>query len=180
MDAPAQPAQPAEPVGSITNAGAEAKKAVEEQSGVTRPSLAQLLGLAWPVIITRSAQVVVGFTDAAMCARLGEDALAATTAGATNCFNVIIFFMGTTFIVSSFSSQLSGAGDHKGARRYGYYGLAVALLAAIVGVAALPFVDNALAHLDYSDHVRALMSGYLRMRLLSCGFAIGLEALGNY
>ena len=28
--------------------------------------------------------------------------------------------------------------------------------------------------------MRELMTGYLRMRLLSCGFAIGLEALGNY
>ena len=81
----------------------EAEKNAEKnaaQNVVTRPTLGQLLGLAWPLIITRSSQVVVGFTDAAMCARLGEDALAATTAGATNAFNVIIFFMGTAFIVS--------------------------------------------------------------------------------
>ncbi len=147
---------------------------------VTRPSVGQLLGLAWPVVISRSAQVVVGFTDAAMCARLGESALAATTTGAANVFNVIVFFMGTTFIVSSFSSQLAGAGDYAGARRYGWYGLVVAAAAAVAGIAALPFIDVALAHLDYSADVRLLMTGYLRMRLLSCGFAVGLEALGNY
>ena len=91
---------------------------------VTRPTLAQLLTLAWPVVITRSAQVVVGFTDAAMVARLGEKALAATTAGATNAFTILILPMGMVFIVSSFSSQLTGKGDAAGARRYGFYGLA--------------------------------------------------------
>ena len=67
-------------------------------SVVTRPSVGQLLGLAWPVVISRSAQVVVGFTDAAMVARLGESELAATTAGATNVFNILILPMGVAFI----------------------------------------------------------------------------------
>ena len=49
-----------------------------------RPSLAQLLSLAWPVVVSRSTQVVVGFTDAAMVAQLGEAELAATTTGALN------------------------------------------------------------------------------------------------
>src|SRR4051794_30894872 len=98
---------------------------------VTRPSLGQLLTLAWPVVITRSAQVVVGITDGVMCSRLGQDALAATTTGATNTFVVLVLFMGTSFIVSSFSSQLIGARDPVGARRYGFYGLILAAVAAV-------------------------------------------------
>src|SRR5262249_37298297 len=112
--------------------------------------------------------------------RLGEDALAATTAGATNTFNVLMFFMGMTFIVSSYTSQLAGRRDFAGARRYGFYGLGIAVAAALAGLLAIPFIDPALAHLDYTPVVQKLMAGYLKMRLLSAGFAIGLEALGNY
>jgi MATE family multidrug resistance protein len=153
---------------------------VTDRDQVTRPTLAQLLQLTWPVIISRSAQVVVGFTDAAMCARLGEEALAATTAGATNSFNVFVFFIGMSFIVASYTSQLAGKRDYEGARRYGYYGLLIAALAGLAGVVSLPFIDGALAHLDYAPAVRTLMGDYLRVRLLSCGFAVGLEALGSY
>ncbi|OGQ19207.1 MAG: hypothetical protein A2138_22695 [Deltaproteobacteria bacterium RBG_16_71_12] len=147
---------------------------------VTRPSVRQLLGLAWPIVITRSAQVVVGFTDAAMVARLGESELAATTAGATNAFNILILPMGVAFIISTYASQKVGAGDAPGARRYGFYGLVLALAAGVLCLAALPAVPSLLSLFDYTPEVTALMTGYLWYRLPSGGFAIGLEALGNY
>src|SRR5207249_10397213 len=68
----------------------------------------RLLRLAWPVVISRSSQVVVGVSDAIMVAHLGEAALAATTTGATNTFNLLILPMGLVFIVSSFTSQFTG------------------------------------------------------------------------
>ncbi len=147
---------------------------------ITRPSLAQLLTLAWPVIISRSAQVVVGFTDAVMCARLGESALAATTAGATNTFNILVLPMGMAFIVSSFASQLSGGNDHSGARRYAWYGLGLAVFAGVLCAGAVPLVDAAVGLLSYEDDVKAMMISYLQIRLAGGAFVIGLEALGNY
>src|SRR3954467_8866561 len=89
-------------------------------------NLKSLLSLAWPVIISRSTQVVVGLADALMIAHLGESAMAATTAGSMNAVAAFILPMGIVFIVSSFSSQLSGKGDLVGARRYGWYGIGVA------------------------------------------------------
>jgi multidrug resistance protein, MATE family len=147
---------------------------------ITRPNLAQLLTLAWPVIISRSSQVVVGFTDAVMCARLGESALAATTAGATNTFNILVLPMGMAFIVSSFASQLSGGNDHSGARRYAWYGLGLAVFAGILCVGAVPLVTSAVNMLGYENDVKAMMASYLRIRLIGGAFVIGLEALGNY
>lgn len=169
----------AEPVAAVS---AEPPKvpAPPDRPVITRPTIGQLLMLAWPVIVSRSAQVVVGFTDAVMCARLGESALAATTAGATNTFNVLVLPMGTAFIVSSFASQLIGAGDHKGARRYAWYGLGIAVLAGVACAAAIPFVDDAVAQLSYADDVKQMMTIYVQVRLLSGIFVIGLEALGNY
>jgi MATE family multidrug resistance protein len=145
-----------------------------------RPGLGVLLGLAWPIVVSRSSQVVVGVADAVMVAHLGASALAATTAGAMNAFALFILPMGVVFIVSSFSSQLFGMGDAPGARRYGWYGLIVAALTQVAGVAAIPAAGWALGRLDLPRDVQALMVDYLAIRLWSGGAAIGLEALGNY
>ena len=40
-------------------------------------SLRSLLSLAWPIVLARSAQAVIGFCDALMTAPLGESAVRA-------------------------------------------------------------------------------------------------------
>ncbi|HYQ81673.1 MAG TPA: MATE family efflux transporter, partial [Anaeromyxobacteraceae bacterium] len=144
------------------------------------PTLRGLLGLAWPVVVSRSSQVVVGLSDAVMVAHLGESALAATTTGAMNALCFFIFPMGVVFIVSSFSSQLLGRGDPGGARRYGWCGLGVAAATQALGVAGIPIATRVLGLLHHAPEVRDLMTDYLALRLWSGGAAIGLEALGNY
>lgn len=146
----------------------------------TAPSLGTLLTLAWPVVISRSSQVVVGLTDAVMVASLGEASLAATTTGALNTFNLLILPMGIVFIVQSFASQLFGRGDLVGARRFAWYGLLVALLTGLACLAAVPLVAPALRLLAYDREVESLMTSYLQLRLLSAGAAVGLEGLAAY
>lgn len=147
---------------------------------VTRPSWGQLLGLAWPIVVQRSAQVVIGTSDALMVATLGETAFGAASAGGHNAFALFILPMGTVFIVSSFSSQLFGKGDLAGARRYAFYGLGVALLTQLLCMAAIPFIPAALGTMSYPADVTALMAEFLAVRLLGGGAVVGLEALGNY
>jgi MATE family multidrug resistance protein len=143
-------------------------------------SLRALLTLAWPVILSRSTQVVIGLGDALMVKHLGDEGLAAVSTGAFNSFMVMIFAMGVVFIVSSFAAQLFGAGDKAGARRYGIYGLAVAGLTQVVCFAVIPLVGMSLGLLDYTPEVRDLMYQYIWIRLLSGGAAIGVEALSNF
>ena len=52
--------------------------------------VATLLRLAWPIIVSRSTQVVIGLADALMVAHLGQAALAATTTGAMNAYSLFI------------------------------------------------------------------------------------------
>ncbi len=150
------------------------------ERGGRAAGLRPLLALAWPIVVSRSSQVVVGIADAVMVAHLGAAALAATTAGAFNAFTFFILPMGTVFIVSSFSAQLFGMGDLRGARRYAWYGLAVAAAAGLLGALSLPLVPLVLAPLPYAPEVRALMEDYLAIRLLSAGAVVGTEALANY
>jgi MATE family multidrug resistance protein len=143
-------------------------------------TLRALLALAWPIVVSRSTQVVVGIADAVMVAPLGAAALAATTTGAINAFALFILPMGTVFIVSSFSAQLFGKGDLAGARRFGWYGLALAGGTQLLAFVSVPLVPLALSPLGYAADVRAAMGDYLAIRLLSGGAVVGMEALGNY
>jgi multidrug resistance protein, MATE family len=145
------------------------------------PTLPTLLQLAWPLVISRASQVVIGVSDALMVAHLGLSAKAATTTGALNAIAVFILPMGTVFIVSSFSSQLFGKGDTVGARRFGFYGLGVAVVTQCV-CCALVFlgIGPILRALPFDPDLARLMEDYLFWRLLSGGAAVGIEALGNY
>jgi MATE family multidrug resistance protein len=150
------------------------------ESVVTRPSLGQLLRLAWPIVVSRSAQVVVGVADSVMVAHLGEDALAATTAGALNSFAFFALAIGTVFIVGSFSAQLAGRGDDGGARRFALYGLVIAAGAQALAMAGMPAIPHVLGTTGVDPAVRALIEEYMALRLLSVAPAVGLEALGSY
>lgn len=68
------------------------------------PTLRTLLLLAWPIVVSRATQTVVGLADALMVAHLGPTSLAAATTGALNTFLVLILPMGTVLIVGSFAA----------------------------------------------------------------------------
>lgn len=142
--------------------------------------LGTLLALAWPMVLARSTQAVVGFCDALMVAPLGEDALAATTTGAMNAFCIAILPMGVVFIVQSFAAQLTGKGDLVGARRYAWYGLILSAATALIGLFALPLIGPVLGLLPFEPRVEEQMTEYLAIRLLSLGAMVGTEALGNW
>ncbi len=144
------------------------------------PGYRNLLGLAWPIVVSRSTQVVVGIADALMVADLGAAALAATTTGAMNTFAAFILPMGIVVLVSSFASQLTGRGDLAGARRYGHYGVILSGATQVVSLAALPFLGIILGWFPFAPEVASTIEVYMRIRLLSTGAAIGLEALANY
>jgi MATE family multidrug resistance protein len=142
--------------------------------------LRTLLTLAWPVVIARATQSVIGFSDAFLISPLGEDALAAVTTGALNTFAFIILPMGTAFIVQSFAAQLRGRGDLEAVDRYAFYGLLLAAVAGVFALLCIPFIPGLLAPLGYTPNVHSMMSQYLMIRLTSVAAAVGMEALGNW
>lgn len=142
--------------------------------------LRRLLALAWPIVIARASQSVIGFSDALMSSPLGEESLAAVTTGAFNTFCLIILPMGTSTILQSFASQLRGKGDLGAVRRYAYYGLVLALVAGLCAIAAIPLVPFAVRCLGYAPGVEHAMTTYVSIRLLSVGAVVGTEALGAW
>lgn len=139
-----------------------------------------ILALAWPVALGRAAQSIIGFCDAAFVAPLGESSLAATSTGALNAANLFILPTGVAYIIQSFASQLHGKGDREGVRRQAWYGLLLSLVTELFAIASVPLVGRSLSRFAYSAEVRALMTQYLAIRLLSSGPAVGIEALANW
>jgi MATE family multidrug resistance protein len=139
-----------------------------------------LLRLAWPVVVARSSQAVIGFSDALMAAPLGEASLAAVTTGSMNTFTTIILPMGVVFIAQSFAAQLLGKGRVDVAVRYAWYALALAGVALVFALASVPFIGDILGTVGYEGEVLVLMTAYLQIRAVSVGAAVGTEALGNW
>lgn len=152
----------------------------QEHQAEPKSALRLLLTLAWPVVLARATQSVIGFCDALMVAPLGEEALAAATTGGMNAYGFIIFPMGTAFIIQSFASQLRGRGDLQAIPRYAYYGLLLAVVSGLFAVACIPFLPRVIALFEYEPEVAALMGEYIAWRLLSVLPAVGVEALGNW
>jgi multidrug resistance protein, MATE family len=143
-------------------------------------SLRSLLTLAWPIMLSRMSQAVIGLSDVWLVADLGAAALAATATGALNSFTLLILPIAMMFVVSSFASQFAGRGDVGGARRFAWYGLLVAGITELLCLAVLPLVGWLIDYLPNEPEVRVLMRGYITVRLLSGGAAVGIEAMSNF
>ncbi len=139
-----------------------------------------LLTLAWPIVLARATQSVVGFSDALMVAPLGEEPLAAVTTGALNTFAAVILPMGTVFILQSFAAQLRGRGELEAVRRYAVYGLLLSVLAGLIAAASVPLVPWILGRFKYAPAVHDAMATYMQIRLLSVLAVVGSEALANW
>jgi MATE family multidrug resistance protein len=145
----------------------------------SRPSLRALLVLAGPLVLARATQAVITACDAAFAAPLGSDELTAVTTGGLNTFFFIILPMGTVFIVQSYAAQLKGKGELAAARRYAFYGLAVAAIAGVVALAAIPLIGP-LLDIPYDGKLHDLMTYYMIIRLTSVAAVVGTEALGAW
>lgn len=139
-----------------------------------------LLVLAWPIVLARATQAVVGFADALMVAPLGSEQLAAVGTGGLDTYAFVMLPMGTVFIVQSFAAQLFGRRELQAARRYAYYGLLIAVAAGALALCAVPFVGELLRPLGYAPRVHAEMTRYMEIRLLGVSAIVGSEALGNW
>lgn len=140
----------------------------------------RLFQLAWPIVLARASQSVIGFSDALMTAPLGEAQLAAVTTGSLNAFLAIMLPTGMVFVLQSFTSQLRGRGDVEAVHRYAWYGLGFALAAQVVALLLIPLLPRLLAGVSQDLAVRGYMQTYLAIRLLSVGPAVAIEALGNW
>ena len=142
--------------------------------------LRALLALAFPMVLARATQSVMTFADALFVEHLGPGSIAASATGGFNVFLFMILPIGTVFIVQSFVAQLVGAGQRDDTPRFAWYGMAIAAIAGIVGLAFIPLIGPALSVTDYSPAVQAEMESYMAIRMYSVAAVVATEAIGNW
>lgn len=132
------------------------------------------------MVLARASQSVITFADAIQTKHLGYQAIAATATGGLNVYGFVILAMGTVFILQSFVAQLTGRGDGDQAPRFAWYGIAIALLAGLVAIAAIPLIGPLLSLTHYSPELQKLMTDYMAIRVTSVFAIVGVEALGAW
>ena len=142
--------------------------------------LTTLLALAIPMLLARMTQSVITFADAVQVEHLGSGSLAATATGGLNVYGLVILPQGIVFIVQSFVAQLTGRGDRDETPRFAIYGLIIAAIAGLIGLAAIPLIEPLLGLTSYSPGVHHQMADYMTIRFISIAAIVGTEALGNW
>jgi MATE family multidrug resistance protein len=88
--------------------------------------------------------------------------------------------MGTVFIVQSFVAQLAGRGDADDAPRFAWYGIGIAVVSGLIGIALIPGIRPLLDTTHYSPGVREQMAEFMTIRMYSVTAIVAIEALGNW
>lgn len=132
------------------------------------------------MVVARATQAVIGLADAAMCAPLGEEGLAAVTTGSMNVLGSLMLPMGVAFIVQSFASQLKGQARGREALNYAWYGLWMAGFFAALALGLVAFIEPMLKCFSYAPNVRTGMRDYIIARAFSVFAVVGMEVLGNW
>ncbi len=146
----------------------------------TASPLRMLLALAFPMVLARATQSVMGFADVFLVEHLGKEEIVASATGGLNVYLFMMLPTGLVFIVQSFVAQLVGAGQRDATPRYAWYGIGIALVTGVVSIAMMPLIDPALRAVGYAPEVEGLMSSYMKIRLFSITAVVGIEVLNNW
>ena len=149
---------------------------VAEASPVRVETVA-LARLAVPVILTQVATTLMGLVDTLMVARLGTDALAATSLGSVWVFGTLLPAMGVLFGMDPIVTQAHGARDTVRTGAALRKGLVVAALVTLPVAALWLVTDRVLLLAGQRADLAALAHDYAVAQVFSIPFFLGFTAL---
>jgi MATE family multidrug resistance protein len=126
-----------------------------------RAEIGATLSLAWPIVMTMIAVMVMETVDILMIGRLGEDALAAAALALNAWFLFLLFGMGVLNAVASLTSQSVAVGDTRGVRRSARQGLWIGLMMGLPFALILQHAEPVLVMLGQPAHIAAAAQSYL-------------------
>jgi MATE family multidrug resistance protein len=126
-----------------------------------RAEVAASVGLAWPMVMTMVAVIVMETVDILMIGRLGEDALAAAALALNAWFVFLLFGIGLVGAVSPLTAQAVALGDDRGVRRSVRQGLWAGLMMGAPFALILRHAEPALIALGQKPELAAAAQSYL-------------------
>jgi MATE family multidrug resistance protein len=138
------------------------------------------LAVALPLAGAQLAQIMMGFTSAAMMGRLGGDALAAGGLGAGLSFTVVLVFQGLLAAVGPLAAHAIGAGEDKRVGAIVGHGLLMAAVLSLAGMTIVAHIPDFLAAIGQAPSLVAATGRYLGGIVWGVPAALGYAVLRNY
>lgn len=129
-------------------------------------SAGELIRLAWPAVVNMLSFTVMSGADTYFAGKVGTAEQAAVGFCGTIIWALLCFFVGTLELVQTFVAQSVGAGDHRGAARWGSVGLHLAFAFAL-GILPLAFAGGPLFRAaGISPDMVPAAETYFRIRMI--------------
>jgi MATE family multidrug resistance protein len=145
-----------------------------------RAELRATLALALPLAGAQLAQVMMGFTAAAMMGRLGGDALAAGGLGTGLCFLVTLVLQGLLTSVGPLTAHAIGVGEAVRVGAIVGTALVIAAVLSLVGMLIVSHLYLFLAAVGHAPDLVAATGSYLGAAMWGMPAALGYAVLRGY
>lgn len=131
-----------------------------------KASIGEVVKLSLPVIVSMGSLSVLGLVDTLFMGWIGPAAQAGVGLGSPIVFNLLAFFFGLWTGLSTFVSQLFGAGKHKKCGKYLWHVLYMAIVAGLfVSFVLTPFIPNILQFMGANPEILEPAAEYIQIRL---------------
>lgn len=129
--------------------------------GTTR----ELLGLAWPLMLSNLAYTAVGFTDTLLMGRLGVVEVGAVGFASLCLLTLVLLFRGSLNTAATFVARALGAGDRPGVGRWASVFLSCALVGVPLAVLGPLLLNGLFALLRPEAEIAAVAGTYAHIRV---------------
>jgi MATE family multidrug resistance protein len=135
----------------------------------------EVMRMAGPIVLGSLSYTLMEFTDKAMVAQLGTDALAASGSAGIWSYTTTTFLLGVTGCVSTFASQSFGREKWSDCARYTWQGVWMSLLAIGLIIVLWPSARYLFTAMQHEPEVVRLETLYFQTRLFGyVGMAWGM------
>lgn len=151
-----------------------------ERKQAVRLEVRRLTALAWPIVLTQVALMLMGTVDFMMVGRAGVVEVGAVMLGNVWKMGTILVGMGVVFGISPLVSQAHGAGDARGAALALQNGVVLGVLISLPLAALWWFAEPALLQFGQDPEIARLAGRYLAVQIPSLPFFLVWVAQREY
>lgn len=137
-----------------------------EHLSTRKASIKEVSKLALPVIVSMASLSILGLVDTLFMGWISPSAQAGVGLGSPIVFNLSAFFFGLWTGLTTFVSQLFGAGEHKKCGQYLWHVVYLAFFAGLlVSIGLTPWIPEILSFMGANPEVLEPAAVYIQIRL---------------
>ena len=146
----------------------------------SRGDVAELLSIAFPLVVSQGCETLMMFTGRLFLSRLGSEYMAAAMGGGLTCFMLTTFFVGLTGYTNALVAQYYGSGQPERCGLAAGQALIISLAAYPLLLAAIP-IGTALFHaVGVPENQLGPQTTYFTIAMLGTVISLARGTLGSF